>query len=312
VNEELGVGITCIDAMYMRPGTACFYLLQQGDELAIIETGTSLSVPILQDLMHARGLDPAQVRYVIPTHAHLDHAGGAGLMMQRFQQATLVVHPLAARHLIDPAKLVAGATAVYGEARFRELYGEILAVEADRVIAVEDGAVLDLAARQLLIRDTPGHANHHFCVWDESSRGWFSGDVFGVSYPGLRFASGDFLLPTTTPVQFAPEKLLDSIRLLMSYQPQRCYLTHFGEFTQLQAGAEQLRRQIEAYPDIALGCAGSEQRVAAIEGKLWQYTQQQLALAGVPGAPGSYQHLLALDMDLNAQGLDVWLSRNVD
>jgi glyoxylase-like metal-dependent hydrolase (beta-lactamase superfamily II) len=309
MTQELGHGITCIDSFYIRPRLACYYLVQQGDELAIIDTGTSRSVPRLLELLRERGLAPGQVRYVIPTHVHLDHAGGAGVMMREFPRASLVVHPRGARHLVDPGKLVAGSIAVYGERRFQELYGDILAVEAGRVVEAQDGMTLDLAGRPLLIRDTPGHADHHLCIWDETSRGWFSGDVFGISYPELCSAGGFWLLPTTTPVQFAPEKLLASIRLLVSYRPDKCYLTHFGEFTRIAEGAGHLCRQVEAYRDIALACAQRSERVASIREELWRYTLEQLAASGLPGDPASYRELLAMDLDLNAQGLDVWLSR---
>jgi glyoxylase-like metal-dependent hydrolase (beta-lactamase superfamily II) len=267
MSEELGHGITCIDARYMRAGMACFYLLQQGDELAIIETGTSHSVESLLELMRARGLNPEQVRYVIPTHVHLDHAGGAGRMMQVFPRASLVVHPRGARHMIEPAKLIAGSIAVYGEEQFRVLYGDVV------------------------------------------SGGWFSGDVFGISYPELRFPCGDYLLPTTTPVQLAPDKLLSSIQLLLDAGPEHCYLTHFGKYSDIERGAAQLCRQVEAYREIALACADREDRVAAIRDELWRYTRQQLADWGAPAVADDYEGLLAVDMDLNSQGLDVWLAR---
>lgn len=307
---ELGSGIFCIDADYVRRGLACFYLLHHRGEVAIIETGTSRSFGNLQSLMASRGLQPQQVRYVIPTHVHLDHAGGAGAMMRAFPEASLVVHPKGARHLIDPAKLIAGTIAVYGEARYRELYGDIRAVDAQRVIEAEDGTTLDLAGRQLLIRDTPGHANHHFCVWDAYTEGWFSGDVFGICYPELRFADGNFVLPTTTPVQFNPEKLISSIELLRSYQPRKIYLTHFNQLESISTGAEQLLRQIERYRQIALSLRDDDYRLQAIERQLSEYTLQQLSDFRCVNDRRFYRQLLQMDMKLNAQGLDVWLSRN--
>ena len=116
--EELGFGITRIDAGYLDPGVACFYLLESDDEYAVVETGTQYSVPVLEALLDDRGIASEQVRYVIPTHVHLDHAGGAGAMMQRFPNAQLLAHPRGARHLIDPAVLVRRPRAPVRHCRF--------------------------------------------------------------------------------------------------------------------------------------------------------------------------------------------------
>ncbi len=310
--SDLNHGITCVDADYLRDGLACFYVLQQGDELAVIETGTSRSVARLQQLMSERGLRPEQVRYVIPTHVHLDHAGGAGTMMHLFQEATLLVHPLGARHLINPAKLIAGSKAVYGEEVFNALYGEISPVEERRVREMNDGEVIRLAGRPLQFRDTPGHADHHFCIWDAESEGWFTGDTMGISYPQMRFDGAGFMIPTTTPVQFDPEKLVSSIQLLLAQQPRQCYLTHFGQIDNVEAAAEQMIRQVRAYRDIALAHAGDdpEERLTKLSQALWDYTLPELLAAGADAsASQEFAQLLQFDMQLNAQGLDVWLAR---
>ena len=184
---SLGFGITCIDAAYVKPGVACFYLMEEEGECAVLETGTCHSVASLQRLMADRDLAPEQVRYVIPTHVHLDHAGGAGTMMSIFPEAQLLIHPRRARHMTDPERLISGATEVYGEELFRQLYGDIQPVDSSRVVSMADGEKVSLGGRQLEFRHTRGHAEHHFCVWDEVSQGWFSGDMFGVSYPWCRF-----------------------------------------------------------------------------------------------------------------------------
>lgn len=173
IYTPLGFGITCIDAEYIQQGTACFYLMQEGDECAVLETGTCHSVPALEQLLLDRGIDSEQVRYVIPTHVHLDHAGGAGAMMAAFPLAKLLIHPRGARHLVDPKRLIAGATQVYGPDLFRQLYGDIRPVDPARIVQMGDGEKISLCGRTLEFRHTRGHAEHHFCVWDEVSRGWF-------------------------------------------------------------------------------------------------------------------------------------------
>ena len=303
---QLGFGITCIDANYICPGMACFYLMEQDGECAIIETGTSHSVANLEQVMAARGLAPEQVRYVIPTHVHLDHAGGAGAMMAAFPNAQLLIHPRGARHMADPGRLVASSQQVYGEERFRELYGEILPIAQDRIRTMEDGETINLGERQLEIRHTRGHADHHFCVWDEMSKGWFSGDMFGISYPWFRFPAGDFLIPTTTPTQFNPEANLASLELLDSYQPQRVYLTHYGELAYTRKLTDALLRQLASYRNLAPHHAGDK---AGLERALSDYSLGLLQEFDTSAPEAGLRKLLAFDMDLNAQGLEVWLQR---
>ena len=303
---QLGFGITCIEADYIRPGMACFYLMEQDGECALIETGTSHSVANLEQVMAAKALASEQVRYVIPTHVHLDHAGGAGAMMAAFPNAQLLIHPRGARHMADPGRLITSSQEVYGEQRFRELYGEILPIAEGRIRAMEDGETINLGERQLEIRHTRGHADHHFCVWDEMSKGWFSGDMFGISYPWFRFPAGDFLIPTTTPTQFNPEAYLASLEVLGSYQPQRIYLTHYGELAYTRELADVLARQIVSYCDLAPPHAGDK---AGLERALSDYSMGLLREFETSAPEAELRKLLAFDMDLNAQGLQVWLQR---
>lgn len=303
---SLGFGITCIDAAYVQHGTACLYLMQEGDECAVLETGTCHSVPALEQLLADRGIGVEQVRYVIPTHVHLDHAGGAGAMMAAFPAAQLLVHPRGARHMVDPQRLVAGATEVYGADLFRSLYGEIQPVDALRVRQMQDGEKVSLAGRPLQFRHTRGHAEHHFCVWDEASRGWFSGDMFGVSYSWCRFPSGDFVMPSTTPSQFDPDAYLASIELLGSYSPKRLYLTHYGELEYSHEKANLLAKQIEMYSKFARADANDEARLAR---RLSDYAIDLVRELGVSEDEFELRERLAFDLQLNAQGLCVWQKR---
>jgi len=306
--QVLGCGITCVDAHYLRRGLACLYLLEADGECAVIETGTSHSVPHLQRLLQHRGIAPGQVRYVIPTHVHLDHAGGAGEMMSSFPAAQLLVHPRGARHMIDPERLIGSAMAVYGEPLFRELYGEIRPIDAGRVRQMADGEEISLAGRRLVFRHTRGHAEHHFCVWDETSRGWFSGDMFGLSYPWCRLPGGDFVLPSTTPSQFDPGAFEASLELLCSYDPKRLYLTHYGELTFSVALADLLRAQIRGYCDIARTHA---QDTAGLEARLADHAVALLRQIDPVGDERAWRDALVFDMQLNAQGLQVWHSHNI-
>jgi glyoxylase-like metal-dependent hydrolase (beta-lactamase superfamily II) len=302
----LGFGITCIDAGYVEHGMACFYLMEEGGECAVLETGTSHSVPALQQLLSARGISPQQVRYIIPTHVHLDHAGGAGAMMAVFPGAQLLIHPRGARHMADPTRLIEGALQVYGEELLQQLYGTIVPVDPARIRQMEDGQSVSLVGRRLEFRHTRGHAEHHFCVWDEVSRGWFSGDMFGVSYPWCRFPWGDFLLPSTTPSQFDPQAYLASLDLLGSYTPQRLYLTHYGALDYTLEKAQLLARQIRAYSEFAVANATDS---GALQQSLSDYSVALLHQFGAKQDEAALRKWLAFDMQLNAQGLQLWQQR---
>ena len=142
-------GIDVIDSEYYSKDFAAIYLLRQNNKVAIIETGTNYSIPAIETALIQYSLSFSDVSYVIPTHVHLDHAGGAGALMEQCQNASLVVHPRGSRHLIDPSKLTAGAIAVYGEKKFKEYYGEIIPIDAARVIEAVDNFVLDFQGREL-------------------------------------------------------------------------------------------------------------------------------------------------------------------
>ena len=299
--------ISCIDTLYQRPGLAACYLIESADEAALIDTGTGPLTPRLLALLAHKAIRPEQIKYVIPTHVHLDHAGAAGQLMQHLPAARLVVHPLGARHLIDPSKLIAGATAVYGENRFKALYGELLPVPAQRVQEAEDGLVLELGQRRLYCLDTPGHARHHICLYDDQSQGLFTGDTFGLSYREFDTARGPFILPTTTPVQFDPDAWHTSLDRLLALDPSCIYLTHFGRVDEPQRLGCELHQGLDDFVSIAerLASGGSSE----IKAELLNWTLNRLAAQASPLSSTRVQQLLDMDLELNAQGLEIWLAR---
>ena len=237
--------------MYVQPGHACCYLMVENGRAAFIDTGTGNSVPYLLETLNLKNLSVEDVDYVIPTHVHLDHAGGAGLLMSKLPNAKLVIHPRGAQHMIDPEKLVAGTIAVYGKEKFNQFYGEIIPIDEQRVIVAENEDEIKLANRTLKFLDTPGHARHHFCVYDKTSNGFFTGDTFGLSYKELDNEDGAFILPTTTPVQFEPDAWQKTLTRMLDHQPKNMYLTHFGRITEIDRLATQLREGIDEYANIA-------------------------------------------------------------
>lgn len=301
--------ITLVDSGYTGYEVAAVYLIIRETKCAIIETGTTHSVPMILEVLRQKGLQTTDVEYVMPTHVHLDHAGGASELMRQCVNARLVVHPFGARHLIDPSRLIAGATAVYGEERFEALYGQPGPIDASRVIEAGDGFELDFDGRPLTFLDTPGHARHHYCIHDPLSEGIFTGDTFGLAYPKLETATGPFLFATTTPVQFDPQAMLQSIERLLNLNPQRIYLTHFGMIEPTPAVVDELKRSINQFVTIAEGEADHPHRLVRIQQQIESYLLKRLQKRGCKLSPEQINKLIEMDCRLNAQGLDIWLSR---
>ena len=304
-----GHGIDVIDTGFHRPRfDACYLMVEQG-RAAFIDCGTSHSVPRLLSALDRAGLGPDAVDWVIPTHVHLDHAGGAGRLMQELPRARLVVHPLGARHLVNPSLLLAGARAVYGDAEVARAYGRVPGVPAERVTTTADGMTLELAGRPLLFLDTPGHARHHHCIWDARSGGVFTGDTFGLSYREFDTPQGAWLLPTTTPVQFEPEALRRSVQRLLDLQPQWLYLTHYGPLGDVPGLGRQMLTQLD--DTVALGRAvpTGPGRHEALKLGLQALYRERLRGNGCRLPEPQWQELLEMDVELNAQGIASWLDR---
>ena len=303
-------GIVTIDTGFQRPDFDAAYLIVENGRGAFVDCGTQHSIPAMLAALVGQGLSPAQVDWLILTHVHLDHAGGAGALMRELPTAKLAVHPRGAPHMIDPARLVAGATAVYGEDEMARSYGQIVPVDAERVRVLDDGDTIELAGRKLLCIDTPGHARHHLCVWDERSRSWFTGDTFGLSYREFDNADGaPFVIPTTSPVQFEPEPLKASIRAMLARDPKSMYLTHYGRVGGVARLARDLIEQIDAMVALAHSVADQPDRHERLVAALLDLYAGRARAHGSPLTRDQIAGLLAVDVELNAQGLEVWLDR---
>ncbi len=301
-------GIIAFDAGYVRPILAAIHLVVENGRVAFIDTGSNDALPNALAALKKLGLDRSTVDYFILTHIHLDHAGGAGSLMQAFPHAKLVVHPRGARHMAAPEKLVAGVTAVYGAEYVKTVYGDILPVPADRIIEAHEGTVLDLAGRELLCIDTPGHAKHHICVVDRKTGGIFTGDMFGISYREFDVDGRQFIFPTTSPSQFDPLEMRQSVERLLAFNPEAMYLTHYSRVPDVAAQGAALLRRMDASVAMAEAAAGDgEARHARIKGELTAYLLAELRAHGCMLPEAEILEVLATDLELNAQGLAVWL-----
>jgi glyoxylase-like metal-dependent hydrolase (beta-lactamase superfamily II) len=207
--------------------------------------------------------------------------------------------------MVDPSKLIAGAMAVYGAEKFHHLYGDIVSIDSSRIIEADDNFVLDFKGRERLFIDTPGHARHHFCIWDQLTESMFTGDTFGLSY--REFDTGDevYVFPTTTPVQFDPEELIKSIFKLMEYKPKRVCLTHFGAIKPTTKVTDQLITGIKFLSNLAKQYASDSNAEALIQSEMMGYFLMQLQRMGVKDQDFCKQKLQK-DVELNTQGLIYW------
>jgi len=239
--------ITLIDGFDLDvPNRTGTYVIDE-EELTIIETGPSPSVKYIKKGLEMLGFTLDQVKYIIVTHIHLDHAGGAGLLIKECPNAQVVVHPRGERHLVDPRKLAAGARAIYGDS-FSELFDPIVPIPEDRLLVKTEGDTLKIGPNcTLKFFDTPGHAKHHFSIYDPVSNGMFTGDTTGVRYDQLIKEGIDFYLPSTSPNHFDPNAMRKSIKRIKEMNLDRIYFGHFGMTEEPEKALKQVSDWLEVY-----------------------------------------------------------------
>lgn len=306
-SNEAVQSIHTIDTGFVRPRFDAAYLIVENGRGAFVDCGTNYAVPRMLAALKDAELAPADVDWLILTHVHLDHAGGAGELMALLPNAKLVVHPRGARHMIDPAKLWAGASAVYGEAVMEETYGRLRPIAADRVIEALDDHVVDLAGRPLRCLDTPGHAKHHNTIFDARANVCFTGDVFGLSYREFDCAGRTFIIPTTSPVQFDQAALHASIDRLVALKPDAMYLTHYGRVEDVNRLAANLHPQIDAMVALAHAANGKANRHDVLVTSLTDLYAERAIVHGWTNGREALREVIGMDIELNAQGLEVWL-----
>ncbi len=301
-------GISAVDSGYLRPRLDAIHIVVQGDRAAVIDAGVNSSVPHVLAALRIKDIAPAQVDYVVLTHIHLDHAGGAGLLMSQLPNAKLTVHPRGARHVIDPARLIASTQAVYGAEATARAYGDIVPVPRERVIETPHGAALKLNGREFRFFDTPGHARHHVCVLDARSGHLFAGDTFGLSYRELDCDGRQFIFPTSSPTQFDPAAEHRSLDLIRALDPGAVYVTHYSQVRDIARLTDDMHRLVHAHEQLArrermAGAARHERLKAGVtdlvlgEARRYGWRLSSAALL----------EIFAGDIELNAQGLAIWL-----
>lgn len=244
--ELIAPGINQIDTLLggMDLMTACF--LVDGPQPALVETGSQSSVAAVLDALSAAGLGPTDLRWIIVTHIHLDHAGGVGDLAEAFPNTTVVVHERGARHLLDPSRLIDSASRVYGPL-LDNLYGRMLSVPTDRLVAAADGYRVDLGDGHFLTMvDSPGHAKHHHAVLDEQTGTLLVGDAVGVKLPDF-----GVLRPATPPPDFDLEQATRSLRRFAELRPERIVLTHYGQVDEPLETLAEAEEMLHRWVDVA-------------------------------------------------------------
>ena len=305
---DAGDGVVAIDTLYLRPSADASHLVIADGHAAFVDTGTNSSVPLLLDALRQYDLDPGDVDYVFLTHVHLDHAGGAGSLMQELPNARCVIHPRGAPHMADPTKLIAGTQGVYGKNKALELYGDIVPIPAARIVEAGDEDSFSFGGREVRALHTEGHARHHYCLHDPASRGVFTGDSFGISYRDLDTENGEFIFPTTTPPHFEPTEAHKAIDRIMAQEPEKLYLTHYSRVNDVGRLADDMHDCLDGFVAVARRHQDRDDRQQAMESDLFEFLYERLVAHGHERRREAMWSLLQHDMTLNSQGLDAWLN----
>ncbi len=295
--------VFAIDTGYVRPGLAACHAVQTAESVYLVDCGPGSGIPAVLAGLRTLGMAPDDVSHVILTHIHLDHAGGVGTLLDALPRARVVVHPRAARHLVDPSRLIAGSIAVYGADLFQQLYGDVRAVPAERLHVTTDDEAWTLGGHTLRFLHTEGHAKHHHCIVDEGIDGVFTGDTFGISYRELRGPGRPFVMATTTPVDFDPHAAHQSIDRIVATGVRSAFLTHYSRVDGLADLAPDLHDDIQTF--VTLASLDSD---ACVDQMMAHWSNRARAL-GCTLEDGALAAHLVLDARLNADGLAVWWSR---
>jgi glyoxylase-like metal-dependent hydrolase (beta-lactamase superfamily II) len=255
------------------------YLLVD-DLPVLIEPGSTAAASRLLSNSSKLGLRLEDLSYIIPTHVHVDHGGGAGYLAGNLPKAKVVLHPRGAIHMTDTSRLVQGTRLIYGE-DFEEAFGPILPVPEDRIHVAKDGEVISLGKRELRIIFSPGHAPHHISILDSLTHGLFCGEALGVTTD----SAPDVALPDALP-PFDPEVYLESIEKLEKLSPKLLFYSHFGVRRNAATLIKQVKESSIVYSEIIRRSVELGEDDHKIHARLSEYVRglsPEVELLGVPG-----------------------------
>ena len=291
-----------IDLRFLdQPGAIASYLLRSDEDAALVDVGPGSSVTTLLASLDYMRVAPEQIRHLLLTHIHLDHAGATGALLGRLPDARVYVHEAGAPHLIDPSRLVGSASRVYGSL-MKRLWGDMLPVPAERIVVLHDGQVLELAGRRLQVLYAPGHAIHHVVYRDLDDGSMYVGDVAGVRMPGCAYVR-----PPTPPPDLDLDAWEATIDRIAALHPTAFYITHFGRATGTEEHLDQLRRRLRAWEQLVLEQMRAGQDHAAITLALQRASDLELSRLTTPEHAHLYE--TAGSSAMNVSGFERYLHR---
>ncbi|MDD4237000.1 MAG: MBL fold metallo-hydrolase [Desulfotomaculaceae bacterium] len=307
---SLGENIYQVDVNYQGESERTSSYIILAEKVAIFETGATPGISRLVEATKSLGVSPEQLAYIIVSHIHLDHSGGAGALVREFPNARVLVHPRGAKHLIDPSRLINAARQLYG-ASFDVLFGDVYPVPEERVHSPEDGETLDLGSGRILtIYHTPGHARHHMVLHDPASRGIFSGDCLGGHYPLLsRLIGRPYVLPITPPSEFDPAAFMETFGRLAGLNLENIYFTHFGKVAGASDVITRNKELVRVFAETGRHVLSAGGGIKEIEEALWSMLWGELSQYGEFNREQSIIDFLATDMGLNAGGIANYFER---
>ena len=308
--REIAPDIFRLDVLYPFPGRTCCYLLVHDNTAALVDCGARRGVDVVMTVLKEKNIPPENVKWLLITHPHLDHAGAAGNLMQFLPKATLAGHPSTIKHLVDPyAALVPGVKSLYGDDFYNAHYEKVEAVPAIRTHPLTDGELLLLGDdRALRAIYSPGHSWNHVCFHDIKDSFLFCGDAYGISYPTLNnVVSKTLLFPTTVPPQLDLTAMEKTVRKLNDLKPKQVGLTHFGAFAADENLFEQLLAAIREWPEMAEKLY--DESPADFQERITSYLLDWMAAQTSGNNDAFLREHQNLDAVLNAHGFEYWMQK---
>jgi len=279
VTSILAHGLSWIDLRFLgRPHAIATAVVAGGGSLALVDPGPSSCLATLELGLQAQGLRLSDVTHLVLTHIHLDHAGATGTIVRRHPRVQVLVHERGAPHMVDPAKLLASATRLYGDQMDR-LWGEFAPVPADRLVVLVGGERVEAGGRSFDVAYTPGHASHHVSYFDRASGVAFVGDTAGVC------VDGGYVLPPTPPPDIDIEAWRESVARIEAWSPQTLFLTHFGPAPSVRPHLQTLVEHLDTHAaivrDILAGPESDEQKMQRFADDLVRQLRRRMTEAQV-------------------------------
>ena len=282
--------VAVIDLQFLgRPRAIATGVIDTPAGVLLVDPGPATCLATLDAALAQAGVGPADLRGLLLTHIHLDHAGAAGTLAARYPNLTVYVHERGAPHLIDPTRLLASAHRLYG-ADMERLWGEFAPVPADRVRVLVDGETLRFGGDGIEVAYTRGHASHHACYFDPGTGIVYAGDTAGI-----RLGPSQYVLPPTPPPDIDIPQWLDSLERLQAWHPRAVFITHFGLHEWAATHFDALRAELERWDALTAELMAGEPDAERRKARFIEDVRAQVAARVTPEEADAYRAAISLD-----------------